>query len=62
MTVWKNDEKLGVMVAEGLSGSYCWAVEMTDEGDSVRIDLARAPTLPTTEELAAAKSWQEANN
>ena len=27
MTVWKNDVKLGVMVAEGLSGPLCWAVE-----------------------------------
>ena len=30
MTVWKNDEKLGVMIAEGrgLSGPYCWAVSL----------------------------------
>ena len=26
MTVYKNDERLGVMVASGLSGEYCWAV------------------------------------
>ena len=26
MTVWKNDVKVGVMVAEGLSGPLCWAV------------------------------------
>ena len=26
MTVWKNDEKLGVMIAEGLTGPLCWAV------------------------------------
>ena len=25
-TVWKNDEKLGVMAAEGLRGPLCWAV------------------------------------
>lgn len=24
MTVWKNDVKLGVMLAEGLSGPLCW--------------------------------------
>ena len=39
MTVWKNDEKLGVMVAEGLSGPLCWAVEL-DEDDSARIESA----------------------
>ena len=26
MTVWKNDEKLGVIQVEGLSGEFCWAV------------------------------------
>ena len=30
MTVWKNDIKLGVMVAEGLSGPLCWAISMAD--------------------------------
>ena len=29
MTVWKNGIKLGVMVAEGLSGPYCWAVGLS---------------------------------
>ena len=29
MTVWKNDERLGVMQAEGLSGPYCWASRYT---------------------------------
>ena len=28
MTVWKNDDQLGVMVAEGLSGPLCWAVSL----------------------------------
>ena len=28
MTIWKNDVRLGVMVAEGLSGSLCWAVSL----------------------------------
>ena len=28
MTVWKNDEQLGVMQAEGLSGPLCWAVSL----------------------------------
>ena len=43
MTVWKNDEKLWVMVAEGLSGPLCWAVEVIDEGASARIESARVP-------------------
>ena len=55
MTVWKGDEKLGVMVAEGLSGEYCWAVSMEDEGDSARIESAAAPPSPTEDELAAAE-------
>ena len=60
MTVWKNDEKLGVMQAEGLSGPLCWAVELLIEG-SVRIMSAPAPASPTEEELAAAMAWQAAN-
>ena len=56
MTVWKNDVKLGVMVAEGLRGPLCWAVSMFDEGYSVRIESAPAPASPTEEELAAAKA------
>ena len=45
MTVWKNDVKLGVMVAEGLTGKLCWAVEMF--GASARIESAPAPAPPT---------------
>ena len=37
MTAWKNGEKLGVMVAEGLSGPLCWAVELVYDGDSAGI-------------------------
>ena len=63
MTVWKGDEKLGVMVAEGLTGPLCWAVSMselydTPAGASARIESAPAPASPTEEELAAAKAWQ----
>lgn len=29
MTVYKNGERLGVMVESGLSGEYCWAVSMS---------------------------------
>ena len=43
MTVWKDEEKLGVMVAEGLSGPYCWAVEMYESGESVGIESAALP-------------------
>jgi hypothetical protein len=58
MTVWKNDEKLGVMVAEGLSGPLCWAVTLRVEGGSTRIESTLAPPSPTEEELAAAKARQ----
>jgi len=40
MTVWKNDDLLGVMVAEGLSGPLCWAVSL---GHSARIESAAVP-------------------
>ena len=49
MTVWKNDVRLGV-VAEGLSGPFCWAVSMFDEGESARIESAPAPPM-TPEEM-----------
>ena len=42
MTVWKNDEKLGVMVAEGLSGPLCWSVTIYDS-NSARIGSAPLP-------------------
>ena len=67
MTVWKNDERLGVMQAKGLSGPYCWAVSIADEGDtaglaswrhSARIESAVAPASPTEAELAAARAWE----
>ena len=46
------------MVAEGLSGPLCWAVAMTDEGESARIESAPAPASPTEDELAVAEAWQ----
>ena len=55
MTVWKNDEKLGVMQTEALSGPYCWAVVVGGQGSSVRIEPAPAPASLTEEELTAAK-------
>ena len=58
MSIWKNDERLGVMQAEGLSGPLCWAVSLFQAGDSVRLESAPAPASPTEEELAAAKAWR----
>ena len=43
MAVWKNDEKLRVMVAEGLSGPLCWAVSLGRQGDCARIESAQLP-------------------
>jgi hypothetical protein len=51
MTVYKNDERLGVM-ATGLSGKYSWAVSLPWHGDSVRIEAAATPASPMAEELA----------
>ena len=42
MTVWKNDERLGVMQAERLSSPLCWAVSMY-QGHSARIESAPLP-------------------
>jgi hypothetical protein len=57
MTVYKNDERLGVM-ATGLSGEYCWAVSMYGQEDSVRIAAAAAPASPTPEQLARAVAYE----
>ena len=57
MTVYKNDERLGVM-ATGLSGEYSWAVALGVQGSSVRIESAPAPASPTAEELAQAVAYQ----
>jgi hypothetical protein len=59
MTVWKNDEKLGVMVAEGLVGPLAWAAEVRNAGRSARIESAPAPASPTEEELAVATTFEE---
>ena len=60
MTVWKNNERLGVMQAEGLTGPLCWAVSLVLPGSSARIGSAPALASPTEEELAAAAAWQAA--
>ena len=56
ITVWKNDVKLGVMEAGGLTGPLCWAVSMAFAGRSARIESAPAPPSQVEEELAAAKA------
>jgi hypothetical protein len=62
MTVYKNDERLEVM-ATGLSGEYCWAVELFPSGGglrSVRIEAAAVPSSPTAEEQAQAVAYEVA--
>ena len=62
MTVYKNDERLEVM-ATGLSGEYCWAVELFPSGGglrSVRIEAAAVPSSPTAEEQAQAVAHEVA--
>jgi len=43
VTVYKNDDRMGVMVAEGLSGPLCWAVSLHNYGTIARIDSAALP-------------------
>jgi hypothetical protein len=42
MTVYKNDERLGVM-STGLSGEYSWAVALYRGENSARVDAAALP-------------------
>jgi hypothetical protein len=42
MTVYKNDERLGVM-AKWLRGEYSWAVSLRQQGSSTRIEPATLP-------------------
>eukprot|EP01046_Picozoa_sp_COSAG06_P017320 COSAG06_NODE_1172_length_10425_cov_7.741042_3_plen_152_part_00 len=51
MTVYKNDERLGVM-ATGLSGEYSWAVTLRNQGNSAHIEAAEVPASPTATALA----------
>ena len=59
MTVYKNDERLGVM-ATGLSGEYSWAVTLRNQGTSASIEAAPPPASPTAEELAQAVEYEAA--
>jgi hypothetical protein len=58
MTVYKNDERLGVM-ATGLSGEYSWAV-LLGYDNSARIETAPPPASPTAKELARAVAYGRA--
>ena len=42
MTVYKNDEWLGV-IFDKLYGEYCWAAELFRSGDSVHVQPAAIP-------------------
>ena len=53
MTIWKNGEQLGVMVAEGLSGEYSWAASLAEPLSSARIESAAVPLRPPEEAAAA---------
>jgi hypothetical protein len=60
MTVYKNDERLGVMETGGLSEEYSWAVSMhLGLGDSMRIEAAAAPTCPSVDELAQEGAYEK---
>eukprot|EP01046_Picozoa_sp_COSAG06_P023008 COSAG06_NODE_1811_length_8317_cov_7.969944_7_plen_317_part_00 len=56
MTVYKNDELLGVM-ATGLSGEYSWAVALYGQHIGICIEAAAAPASPTVEEVQQAEAW-----
>ena len=67
MTVFKNGEKMGVMVTDAagnqasagpeLIGPLCWAVDLMGSNDSVRIESLAAPPAPTADELQRARDY-----
>lgn len=59
LTVYKNGERIGIMVAEGLAGEYCWGVSLCLPQVSARIQSAPAPPSPTADELAGTIAWQK---
>eukprot|EP01046_Picozoa_sp_COSAG06_P013147 COSAG06_NODE_790_length_12278_cov_52.245176_8_plen_181_part_00 len=73
LSLYLNGARRGVMVAPGmknrdgravgpLAGPLRWAVDVF-EGASVRIERRPAPgPVPSTEEVAAALAWNEANH
>ena len=59
LTVFKNGNWLGVM-ATGLKGEFCWAIQMYNKGDSVRIEPAPEPTAESQAAAAAARLARKA--
>lgn len=47
MTVFKEGDLMGVMMASGLSGEYCWAAGLYETGDRVRIESRPVPAAAT---------------
>ena len=45
MAVYKNDERLGLMVTSGLHGEFCWAIGIATPGHAVRIQSLPAPSF-----------------
>ena len=58
MTVWKNDEKAGVMQAERLTGPLCWPVSLFRQDSSARIELrhCRPSDLPMCKHVYPSKA------
>ena len=59
VSIWKNGERLGVMVSHGLKGPFSWAISLYP-GESARIESTITPASPTKEELAVANAWEAA--
>ena len=54
MTIWKNDNKLGVMQAEGLTGPLCWVAGLAKDHSARIVESAPVPASPMAEGPAAA--------
>jgi hypothetical protein len=52
MTVYKNDERLGVMMTGGLSGEYSWAVALRYRDSRARVEAAAIPAPAAAATLA----------
>ena len=52
MTVYKNDERLGVMMTGGLSEEYSWAVALRYRDSRVRFEAAAIPAPAAAATLA----------
>jgi hypothetical protein len=52
MTVYKNDERLGVMMTGDLSGEYSWAVALRYRDSRARVEAAAIPAPAAAATLA----------